>query len=111
MHVPAPLFSNREHAGRGSRGLGLWRTPEGLPSLVLLSDYRQAVSAHVTDRRTRLACRVILLRWWASNWNFARVIAEMITRVHPPFENVVHRLKLRFYGPMPQIQRLSSRDR
>ena len=38
VHVPAPLFSNREHAGRGSRGLGLWRTPEGLPSLVLLSD-------------------------------------------------------------------------
>jgi len=111
VHVQAPLFSNREHSGRSSRSLGIWRTAGGLPSLVLLSDYQHAVSTHVSDRRTRLACRMILLRWWASNWNFARVIAEMITRVHPPFEKVVHRLKLRFYGSMPQVQWLSSRDR
>jgi glycosyltransferase involved in cell wall biosynthesis len=111
VHVQVPLFSNREHASRSSRSLGLWRTAGGLPSLVLLSDYQHAVSTHVGDRRTRLACRMILLRWWASNWNFARVIAEMITRLHPPFENVVHRLKLRFYGSMPQIQRRPSRDR
>lgn len=110
VRVQAPLFSNREHAGRSSSSLGRWRTPEGLPSFLLLGDYQHAVSKHVSDRRTRLACRIVLLRWWVTNWNFARVIAEMITRVYPPFEKVVHRLKLRFYGPMPQIQRLTSRE-
>jgi glycosyltransferase involved in cell wall biosynthesis len=102
VHLPMPLFQNREHPGRFSRAVGLWR---GLPSLVLLSDYYRAITSHINDRRTRFICRLHLLRWWVSNWNFARVIAELITQVHPPFESVVHRLKLRFYGPLPQIRR------
>ena len=104
-HVPLPLFLNREHPARSSRAGGRWRVAGGLPSLVLFNDYWRAVTSHVGDRRTRFICRLLLLRWWASDWNFARLIAEMITRVCPRFESVVLRLKLRFYGSMPQIQR------
>jgi hypothetical protein len=86
--------------------MGRWRGAGGLPSLVLFGDYRRAVTSHISDRRTRQACRLHLLRWWARDWNLARVIAEMITSVHPPFENVVNRLKLHFYGPLPQIRRI-----
>jgi hypothetical protein len=106
VHVPAPLFMNRDHASRGSHAMGRWRGPHGLPSLVLLSDYRRAVMSHVSDPETRRLCQLHLLRWWACDWNLARVIAEMMIRVHPPFENVVNRLKLHFYGAMPQIRRL-----
>jgi glycosyltransferase involved in cell wall biosynthesis len=108
VRVPLPLFFNREHPGRVSRSAGLWRDAGGLPSLILYSDYRRAVASHVTDPRTRSRCRLHLWRWWASNWNFARVIAETITRIHPPFENVVHRLKLRVYGSVPQVRRIPS---
>jgi hypothetical protein len=110
VRVPMPLFLNREHPLRASRSFGLWRGAGGLPSLVLLSDYRRAVTSHVSDRRTHFICRLHLLRWWAHDWNFARVIAELITCVHPPFENLVHRLKLRFYGSLPQIRRIPSQS-
>jgi glycosyltransferase involved in cell wall biosynthesis len=106
VHVPMPLFLNREHPNRYSRAMGRWRSAGVLPSLALYGDYVRAVTSHVNDRRTRHLCRLHLLRWWASDWNLARVIAEMITSVHPPFENVVNRLKLHFYGPLPQVRRI-----
>jgi hypothetical protein len=106
VHVPGPLFSNRDHPGRSSQAMGRWRTKGGLPSLMLFSDYRRAVTSHIGDRTTRRLCRLHLLRWWATDWNLARVIAEMITAVYPPFENVVNRLKVHFYGALPQIERI-----
>jgi hypothetical protein len=74
---------------------------------MIYSDYRRAVASHISDRRTRQLCRLHLLRWWASDWNLVRIIAEMITSVHPPFENVVNHLKLYFYGPLPQVRQIT----
>jgi glycosyltransferase involved in cell wall biosynthesis len=107
VHVPMPLFLNRDHPSRSSRAMGRWRAPGGLPSLMIYSDYRRAVASHISDRRTRQLCRLHLLRWWASDWNLVRIIAEMITSVHPPFENVVNHLKLYFYGPLPQVRQIT----
>jgi hypothetical protein len=39
------------------------------------------------------------------DWNAARVAAEAIGTVYPPVHELVHRLKLRFYGPLPQVRR------
>lgn len=111
LHVPEPLFMNREHPGRGSR-VPRRQTASarcGPPIWHVYADYWRAVGAHLRDRRERVRCRTHLLRWWLMNWNPARLGVELISAIHPPVHDWVDRLKLRIYGPLPQV-RLERRE-
>ena len=104
VHVPKPLFMSREHPARGSRVLHRQAAARrGSLTLLLYGDYWRAVTTHVQDHGTRARCRLHLLRWWMRDWNLARVAAEITAGVYPPVGEVVHSLKLRFYGPLPQV--------
>jgi glycosyltransferase involved in cell wall biosynthesis len=108
VHVPEPLFMNREHPARGSRAAR--RQPAaGLvpPTLTLYAAYWRAVSRCAAGAGTRARCRLHLLRWWFCDWNPARIAAECAALVYPPVQDLVQALKLRFYGPLPQVQPLS----
>lgn len=105
VHVPEPLFMNREHPARGSRAMRRKQgSRRGLPLLLLYTDYWRAVSRHVHDRRTRRTCRLHLLRWWFHDWNLARLAAELVAIAFPSVQDLVQRMKLRYYGPLPQVR-------
>ncbi len=105
VHIPEPLFMNREHPARGSRAVRHKQgSRRGLPILLLYGDYWRAVSAHVRDPRARRACRLHLLRWWLHDWNLARLATELVATAFPSVQEVVRRMKLRYYGPLPQVR-------
>jgi glycosyltransferase involved in cell wall biosynthesis len=114
VHVPEPLFLNREHAGRLSRALNPLKSEPGVktraaragpPTWELHRDYRRAVRELVENEEERRRCRILLIRWWFRDWNWARITVDLIGAVYPAIYGLVHRLKLRLYGPLPQIDR------
>ncbi len=103
------LFLNREHHRRYVRAVPASEraqfhddktgTKIELSSLKLYRDYLAAVRRHVTDRRERLRCRFILLRWWFVAWNAPRFAAELVSRVVPRFYNFSKRINDRWLKP------------
>jgi glycosyltransferase involved in cell wall biosynthesis len=111
--VPEVLFSNREHEERCSRavfrnpsvqaGDSAASPPSVLPTWALYHDYRRAVNEHVADARARRSCLRTMRRWWITDWNLARLVVDMIATVYPDIMLLVYRLKVRFYGSLPQL--------
>ena len=99
--VPEPLFENREHPQRCSRQLG---ANGGMTTWKLFRHYRRAIKRHVTDAAERRACRRVLMRWWFVEWNLARLFVDLIGLFWPQIFDVVQRWKVRFYGPLPQLE-------
>jgi glycosyltransferase involved in cell wall biosynthesis len=105
------LFASREHTERSSRRISSTaRTmlPTGeyrIPTLALYRSYGRAVSDHVRDESSQRAARGALLRWWAIDWNFARLLVDVIAVACPTIVILVNRLKILFYGPLPQVRR------
>jgi glycosyltransferase involved in cell wall biosynthesis len=113
VHVPRLLFMNREHPGRTSRasGYAVARTETSsntkprsrLRTLEMYRDYRHAVGELVPDPADRRKCFALLSRWWWVDWNFARLAVDVVGVRVPAVYDLVTRLKVYFYGPIPQI--------
>ena len=113
VQVPEPLFSNREHPGRGSRAVKPAdhqtsakevRQNRAAPLMWnLWADYGRAVRQHIANPAERLRYRAYLLGWWFVDWNAARLAVDVVGLAYPGIYEFVNRLKLRFLGPMPQI--------
>jgi glycosyltransferase involved in cell wall biosynthesis len=109
--VPEVLFSNREHEERCSRAVfrstlahaGYSVASPVLPTWALYRDYRRAVNKHVGNTRDRRSCLRTMRRWWITDWNVARLVVDMIATVYPDIVALVYRLKVRFYGSLPQL--------
>ena len=102
--VPAALFKNREHPGRGSRAMRSRSKGRGPPIWNLYVDYWRAITSHVHDPRDGMRCRLHLLRWWLVDWNYARLAVELVGSIWPPLFGWVNRLKVLIYGPLPQLR-------
>ncbi len=109
VHVPRLLFMNREHPGRSSRSNDHSHERGGMctssipRTWELYRDYRRAVLELVDDTAERKRCFALLRRWWRVDWNAARLAVDLVGMKVPAVYDVVSRLKLHFYGPMPQI--------
>ncbi len=109
VHVPRVLFMNREHPRRSSRLIdhseerGQVAAPSVPRTWELYRAYRRAVLDLVEDESERRQCFALLRRWWCVDWNAARLVVDVVGMKIPAVYDVVTRLKLHFYGPMPQI--------
>lgn len=109
VHVPRLLFMNREHPGRDSRSGAHSHQRRGVSTQSiprtweLYRGYRSAVQDLVEDPAERQRCFALLRRWWLVDWNAARLAVDLVGMKVPAVYDLVTRLKVRFYGPMPQI--------
>jgi glycosyltransferase involved in cell wall biosynthesis len=105
LHVPEPLFVNRDHAGRSMRAAiserARFHDPNHAgPKLIQwaqYTDYWRAVRRHVHDRDEALRCYVKLTRWWFSNAHAARLSLEMAFAVMPGLVGPVSRMRNRYH--------------
>jgi glycosyltransferase involved in cell wall biosynthesis len=105
--INEPLFNNREHPYRDSR-LGIENklvSGARLPQWKLYRHYRRAIQAHVADEEVHRECLGLLARWWFVDWNLARLGVNIIGSVWKSVYRIVNWLKIRIYGPLPQIER------
>jgi hypothetical protein len=71
------------------------------PTWRLYAEYCSMVRRHVDSRRERVRCYVDLIRWWPINWNWARMIVDLIAAVAPGVLIRAERLKQRMFSPEP----------
>lgn len=106
VHVPEPLFVNRDHAGRSMRAVSFlnrerFHDPSHAGLKVthwaLYTDYCRAVRRHVHDRDEALRCYSKLARWWFSNAHAARLSFEVVLAVAPGLAGPVSRWRARYH--------------
>ena len=85
LHVPEPLFLNRDHPGRSLRAVPFQKRQEfhdtahtrrRVTHWALYTDYWRAVLRHVGDPAERRRCERKLLRWWFTNLHAVRLAAD-----------------------------------
>jgi glycosyltransferase involved in cell wall biosynthesis len=110
--IREPLFMTREHPGRyrraATRPEDRWRffdtassQRKTVPTWTLYSDYLRMVKQHVADPPERRRIRHHLLRWWFTNWNWARILVDLIAVVAPGALWHAERIKQRVFSPEP----------
>jgi glycosyltransferase involved in cell wall biosynthesis len=106
LHVPEPLFVNRDHPGRSMRAVRIsnrarFHDPNHAGPKVTqwaqYTDYVRAVRRHVHDRDEVLRCYSKLARWWISNAHAARLSLEMAVAVAPSLAGPVFRMRDRYH--------------
>jgi glycosyltransferase involved in cell wall biosynthesis len=102
LHVPEPLFINRDHAGRSLRAVPFHKRQEfhdtGNPRRrvthwALYTDYWRAVDRLLTDRSAKMRCYAHLLRWWFSNMHLVRLSLDVVYVVLPGAAAPMYRLR------------------
>ena len=87
LHVPEPLFINRDHPGRSLRAVPFQKRQEfhdtgnvrrRVTHWALYVDYWRAVRRHVPDRSERFRCYQKLVRWWFTNLHALRVGLDIV---------------------------------
>ena len=115
LQVKEPLFMTREHPDRYRRAvvspeerLAFHDTSRSVrftfPTWRLLGSYLGMVRRHVDRPGDRLLCYAQLVRWLPSNWNWARMIVDVIAAVNPGALIWAERLKQRLFSPEPGPQ-------
>ena len=115
VQIPEPLLQVRDHPGRYTRSVArpheqlAWHDARragrpGIPSLRLYANYVTAIRRHVADPGQRWRCFAKLLRWWACNWNAARVAVDLVAVFVPGAWNTAEQVKWRVFG-IPHGQR------
>ena len=106
LHVPEPLFVNRDHAGRSMRAVSIldrarFHDPNHTgPKLIhwaLYADYVAAVKRHVHDRDEVVRCYSKLALWWISNAHAARLSMDIALAVAPGLAGTVTRWRDRYH--------------
>lgn len=102
LHVPEPLFLNRDHPGRSLRAVPFHKRQEfhdtgnarrRVTHWALYTDYWRAVRRHVTDRPEKLRCYGHLGRWWFSNLHVLRLVLDVMYAVVPGAAAPMYRLR------------------
>jgi glycosyltransferase involved in cell wall biosynthesis len=102
LHVPEPLFINRDHPGRSMRAVPFHKRQEFHDSSrvrprvthwALYQDYWRAVRRHVPDERERLRCYGHLLRWWFANLHALRLPLDVACAFVPGVAAPMYRLR------------------
>jgi hypothetical protein len=69
-----------------------------LPQWSLYKDYVRSIRTHVDDPAERRRCRLILARWWVTNWNVLRVGLDLTAALAPGLSDLVFRLRERYHS-------------
>lgn len=112
LQLDAPLHQVREHADRYTRQASsarlraIWhdvanRPRTTVPILQLHAAYRTMVAQEPLTPAERRRARLTLLRWWLVNWNFARVLVDLLGLALPGVVGFSERLKTRLVGAAP----------
>lgn len=109
IQIREPLFMLRDHAARSTRALlaadraDFYVTKRGgridLFYWWLYRDYLRAVRKHVVGWRERMRCYWHLLRWWGTNWNLLRMVANVMLFVSPRMSMFVKKIKKKLIRP------------
>jgi glycosyltransferase involved in cell wall biosynthesis len=112
LQLPAHLVQMREHRQRytrqqaDARARALWhdssrKKPVAMPTLTLYREYIRLVRSEPLVPAERRRCHAVLARWWAVNWNVARVGADALALLAPGAVGHAERLKGRLFGAAP----------
>lgn len=71
------------------------------PTWRLYREYLTMVWRNRLSPRERLKCYGHLAQWWICNWNWARMIVDLVAVIAPSTTTYAERLKQKHFGPRP----------
>jgi glycosyltransferase involved in cell wall biosynthesis len=112
VQVAEPLIEHREHGKRYTRKQVsstqrlTWHDASlkgriNLPSWHLYGEYLKLVREERLSFGERMRCYGVLSRWWATNWNIARAIVDLVAVVAPSAPGVAESWKVKLFGAAP----------
>ncbi|HWL68933.1 MAG TPA: glycosyltransferase family 2 protein [Geminicoccus sp.] len=112
IHVNEPLNQMREHpnrytrAVRSSRDRLSWhdtskRGQLSFPTLRLFAEYAKIVRNVPMPAAERRRCRLVLARWWFTNYNLIRAGVDLASVALPELVSVAENVKTRLLGAAP----------
>jgi glycosyltransferase involved in cell wall biosynthesis len=112
IHVKEPLNQMREHpnrytrAVRSSRDRLSWHDTSkkgqlSFPTLRLFAEYQKIVEAVPMPAAERRRCRLVLARWWFTNYNLVRAGVDIASVALPNLVSVAETVKTRLLGAAP----------
>jgi glycosyltransferase involved in cell wall biosynthesis len=112
IQLPAPLLAIREHPNRYTRlqrrsgERAAWHDAArggqvSFPTWRLYREYLAMVRRERLTPEERSRCYAVLARWWASNWNAARAVVDLLAVAVPSAPALAERLKVRLFGAAP----------
>ena len=106
LHVPEPLFVNRDHPGRSMRAVPFHKRQafhdssdprQRVTHWALYTDYWRAVNRHVHDGDEKRRCYGKLVHWWFANMHLLRLSLDVVFAVAPGAASSVFRLRERYH--------------
>lgn len=110
--VSEPLVEMREHPQRYTRqktsvrDRQVWHDGAAgrkfeVPALILYRKYVEILAGEDLSPEERRRCRMVLARWWVSNWNAARVGVDVGSNIFPGLTELAEKAKIRLFGAAP----------
>lgn len=103
--LPEALFLYRLHPEQSIQALPFHRravwiggTKKGrrvLPHWRFYAEYFKCLRRGSLSRRQRLNCRLILAHWWVVNWNWARMMSDLLVATVPRSLNLLQTIRQR----------------
>jgi hypothetical protein len=112
VQVPEPLIEHREHGKRYTRKQVsatqrlAWHDASlkgriNLPTWHLYGEYLKLVYGEQLSFGERMRCYGVLSHWWATNWNVARALVDLVAVVAPSAPGAAEALKAKWFGAAP----------
>lgn len=122
LHVPQPLLRVRDHAQRYTRARirpqdrAVWhdtrlKGKQTFPTWRLYGKYWSIIARSQAPLQQRTRAALGLLQWWFVNWNFVRIIVDVLGALVPDVVGRAERLKQRLFSPAPGIDRVRASPR
>jgi glycosyltransferase involved in cell wall biosynthesis len=112
VQLAEPLVEMREHNNRYTRKQA--RATERLawhdaslrgritfPAWRVFAEYVKAVRGESLPAGARIRCYGVLMRWWFTNWNWARAAVDVLAVFAPGAPGIAERIKTRLFGAAP----------
>jgi glycosyltransferase involved in cell wall biosynthesis len=106
--IPEHLFMFRLHPGQSIQALAFhqraaWINPSEagrtvFPHWRFYAEYFRCLKRARLSKRERFSCYVHLVRWWRVNWNWARMVSDLMIATAPRSLNLLQRIQERIYG-------------
>lgn len=107
LHVPEPLFVNRDHPQRSLRAVPFHKRQEfhdtanarrRVTHWALYTDYWRAVRQYVRVPAEKTRCYGHLARWWFSNLNMVRLPLDLVYAYVPGIAGPMFRLREMYHA-------------
>lgn len=117
QQVEEPLLIVRDHKERYTRARhkprdrATWHDTRlagkiSLPTWRLYAEYWKMVGRNLASRSDSTRCRLVLCRWWIHNFNYARMMVDLIAVVLPSAVGWAEKIKQTIFRPAPGADEL-----